>query len=101
MKQWVLTLLNHVAERLEGQQTSAQKKSLFEDLKPHLQSDRSGKPYAEIALKHGMSEGAVKVTVHRLRQEYRALLREEVARTVSADSEIDDELRHLLRVISG
>lgn len=99
-KQWVLTLLNHVAERLGERQASAEKKALFVDLKPHLQSDDSGKPYAVIALKHGMSEGAIKVAVHRLRQEYRAQLREEIARTVSAKEEIEDELRHLLRVIS-
>lgn len=99
-KQWVLALLNHVSERLGEQQATLQKGALFEDLKPHLQSDRSGKPYAEIALKHGMSEGAIKVAVHRLRQEYRTLLREEVARTVSAKEEVEDELRHLLRVIS-
>jgi RNA polymerase sigma factor (sigma-70 family) len=99
-KQWVLTLLKRVAERLGEGQASVHRRALFADLKPHLQSDASGKPYAEIALKHGLSEGAIKVAVHRLRQEYRVLLREEVARTVSAKEEVEDELRHLLRVIS-
>jgi RNA polymerase sigma-70 factor (ECF subfamily) len=99
-KQWVSTLLSHVAERLGREQASGHKAALFEDLKPHLQSDASGRPYAEIALKHGTSEGAIKVAVHRLRQQYGLLLREEIARTVSAREEVEDELRHLLRVIS-
>jgi RNA polymerase sigma-70 factor (ECF subfamily) len=69
-------------------------------LQPHLQSDRIGLSYAEIAIKHGMSESAVKVAVHRVRQRYGMILREEIARTVSCESEIEEELRHLIRVIS-
>jgi RNA polymerase sigma-70 factor (ECF subfamily) len=44
----------------------------------------------------GMNVGAVKVAIHRLRQRYRDLLREEVANTVEREDQIDDELRHLL-----
>jgi RNA polymerase sigma-70 factor (ECF subfamily) len=47
-----------------------------------------------------MTEGAFKVEVHRLRQRYRKLLREEVARTVSRPEEIDEELRHLIAIVS-
>jgi RNA polymerase sigma-70 factor (ECF subfamily) len=43
-----------------------------------------------------MTEGAVKVAVHRLRKRYRELLRAEIAETVSDPSEIDDEMRHLV-----
>lgn len=67
-KQWVLTLLNHVLERLRSEQ--GERSAMFEDLRPHLQRDSAGLPYAEIARKHGTSEGAVKVTVHRLRHRY-------------------------------
>jgi RNA polymerase sigma-70 factor (ECF subfamily) len=48
-----------------------------------------------------MTEGAVKVTVHRLRRRLRDLLREEVAHTVTAEAEIDEELRHLITAIRG
>jgi len=54
-----------------------------------------------MAKRLGMTEGALKVTVHRLRQRYRELLREEVAHTVAAVHEIDEELRYLVAVIRG
>ncbi len=47
-----------------------------------------------------MSETAVKVTVHRLRQRYRELLREEIAHTVTRPEEIDEEMRYLFEVVS-
>ena len=46
-----------------------------------------------------MSEGAVKAAVHRMRQRFGQLLREEIADTVADPSEVDDEVRHLLTVI--
>jgi RNA polymerase sigma-70 factor (ECF subfamily) len=46
-----------------------------------------------------MTEGAVKVAVHRLRKRCRELLREEVGRTVAGAAEIDDELRHLFGAV--
>jgi RNA polymerase sigma factor (sigma-70 family) len=55
--------------------------------------------YQELSGRLDMSEGALKVTVHRLRQRFRELLREEVARTVADAGEIDDELRHLVGVV--
>ena len=53
-------------------------------------------PTKEMAARFGISDGAIRVTVHRLRQRYKELLREEVAHTVSDPAEMDDELRHLL-----
>ena len=44
-----------------------------------------------------MTETAVKAAVHRLRQRYGRLLREEIAETVASPAEVDEELRHLLR----
>jgi RNA polymerase sigma-70 factor (ECF subfamily) len=49
----------------------------------------------------GLTEGALKVAVHRLRQRYRELLRAEVANTVARPEDVDDELRHLIAVISA
>jgi len=43
----------------------------------------------------------VKSWVHRLRRRYRELLREEVAQTVSNRVELENELRHLLQVLSS
>jgi RNA polymerase sigma-70 factor (ECF subfamily) len=98
-RQWVLTLLEHVVEQLRAEETVSGKRELFEDLRPHLPGDRSGLPYAEIATRHGTSEGAIKVAVHRLRHRYGQYLREQVARTVSSPAEVGEELRHLIEVI--
>lgn len=95
-RQWVLTLLAKVLDQLRKECEATGKSGLFEDLRLHLQGDRQGPPYAEIAVRHGLSEGAVKVTVHRLRQRYGELLREEISRTVSGPSEMEEELRHLI-----
>jgi hypothetical protein len=57
-------------------------------------------PYATLASKLGMTEGSVKVTVHRLRQRFRQLLREEIANTVASPGEVDEEMRHLFAVLA-
>jgi len=46
-----------------------------------------------------MSEGAIKVAVHRLRQRYGELVRAEIAQTVTGPNEVDVELRHLFAVL--
>ena len=85
---------------LESELRAAGKEKLLERLRPHLQGDRNGRPYAEIAMDLALTEGAVKVTVHRLRQRYGELLRAEVARTVGSEAEIAEELRHLIAIVS-
>ena len=56
--------------------------------------------YADTAAALGMSEGAVKVAVHRLRSQFRTLVRDEIAHTVSSPEEIDDELQHLWSAVA-
>ena len=57
--------------------------------------------YAEQAAKLGLTEGAVKVAVHRLRDRYREMLRAEIAQTVSTPGEVDEELQHLAAVLAA
>jgi RNA polymerase sigma factor (sigma-70 family) len=73
---------------------------LFEHLKAYLVMERSSVPYREVAAQLDMTEGAVKVAVHRLRRRCRELLREEIAHTVAEPAEIDEELRELFAAIS-
>ena len=54
----------------------------------------------EIAVRLQMTEGTLRVTIHRLRQRYRQLLRAEIANTVATPQEIDDEIRHLFSALS-
>ena len=100
-RDWAFTVIEHAMEHLEKELEASGRKEQFEKLKPHLQGDRNGRPYNEIAVELGMSEGAVKVAVHRLRQRYRELLRAEVGRTVGPDADISEELHYLRQVLSG
>lgn len=100
-RRWALTLLEQVLRRLRDEQAAAGRLDAFEQLKEFLLAGGRGTPYAELARRLGMSEGAVKVAVHRLRQRYRQLLEEEIANTVSSPKEIEDERRYLLAVLSG
>ena len=98
-KRWALTLLERVMSRLHAEMASSRKEAQFERLKMYLTGDEAASPYAEIAGDLGMSEGAVKVAVHRLRRRFRDLLRDEIAHTVSSPEEIEDELRHLWKAV--
>lgn len=99
-RQWAITLLNHVLDRLQREFAESGKGTLFEQLQPMLLGEKVAVGYAELAPRLGLSEGALKVAVHRMRRRYQALLREEVAHTVAEPQEIDEEIRHLRAVIS-
>ena len=98
-RRWALTLLDQVLARLRGEMTAAGRLADFEALKFCLTGEKTA--YAEVARTLGMTEGAVKVAVHRLRERYRALLRAEIAETVATAEEVDGEMRHLLAALSG
>jgi RNA polymerase sigma-70 factor (ECF subfamily) len=76
----------------------AGKATQFETLKPWIVGDAPGREVA--ATKLGMSDGALKVAIHRLRQRFREAMRIEIAQTVSSASEAADELRHFIEVLS-
>ena len=97
---WAIALLDQAVELLEAEYAKAGKQPMFDLLAPGLQGETMTSTYAELGAQLGMSEGAVKVAMHRLRQRYRELLRAVVAHTVAEPLEVDGELRHLLRVLS-
>jgi RNA polymerase sigma-70 factor (ECF subfamily) len=98
---WAITLLEQVYQRLGEEYRAAGKSALFDTLRVALAGKSDAAPYAELARQLDMSEGAVKVAVHRLRQRYRELLRETIADTVSGPDEVEDELRYLFRTLAG
>ena len=99
-RRWVLTLLDEVLKRVHEEYVADGKAMLFDQLKETLTGERSSIPYAEIGQRLGMTEGAVKVAVHRLRQHYREQVRAEIAETVANPGEVEEELRHLFAVLS-
>lgn len=100
-KRWAMALLDQVLLRLKAEYAEAGKETQFERLKAVLWGEKTDLPYAELGAQLGLSEAALKVAVHRMRQRYRNLLREEVARTVGSPTEVDNELRHLISVVSN
>jgi RNA polymerase sigma-70 factor (ECF subfamily) len=100
-RRWALTLLDEVLSALRREYGVAGNAELFEALKGTLTAEADAAPYADVGRALGMSEGAVKVAVHRLRRRYREILRAEIAETVADPGEVEDELKHLVAVLSG
>lgn len=100
-KQWALALLNQVLDRLEAESAAEGKADSFAVLKQTLAGGRESQPYAELAAKLGLSEGAVKVAVHRLRLRYRSLVRAEIANTVARPEDVEEEMRHLFAALAA
>jgi RNA polymerase sigma factor (sigma-70 family) len=98
-RRWALTLLEQTLARLRAEFTTSGKGSLFDHMKGCLTGEKPGIRTQELADRLGMTAGAINVAVHRLRQRYKDLLREEIARTVSDPAEIDGEIRDLFMAL--
>jgi RNA polymerase sigma-70 factor (ECF subfamily) len=98
-RRWALTLLDQVLTRLEQEYRVANNATLFDELKQLLGDEPDRPSQAIIGRKLGMTENAVKQAFHRLRERYRALLRDEIAHTVAVPGDIEDELRHFISVL--
>jgi RNA polymerase sigma-70 factor (ECF subfamily) len=95
-RQWALTILDRVHARLRSVSMRSGKGQLFEQLKDFVTGEETDTPYREAAESLGMSEGAARVAIHRLRRRFRDLLREEIEHTVADPAEVDDEIRFML-----
>ncbi len=100
-KRWAATLLEKVLSQLRAEHVAAGKDAFFEVAKDFLWGEKNTVPQAELAAEFGLSEGALRVAVHRLRRRYRELLRAEIAQTVASPDQVDEELRELLAVLRG
>jgi len=100
-RRWAISLFERVLERLEQELRESGKGAQFERLQDFLTGDGAKVAYADLAGELGVSEGALRVTVHRLRNRYRELIREELAQTVSTAEELQDELSYLIKVLSS
>ena len=94
-REWALALLAKVIERLQAECAAEGKAALFDQLKTFLMAGGGDSAQAAVAKSLGMEEGAVRVAIHRLRKRYRALLRDEIAHTLSDDAMVDEEMRAL------
>ncbi len=100
-RQWALALLDDVMVALREHYERAGEVRQFEALQTCLTKGRDRLSYAELGRDIGLSEGAVKVAVHRMRKRYRELLRQKVADTVKDAGSVEAELRHLFQALSA
>jgi RNA polymerase sigma-70 factor (ECF subfamily) len=98
-RQWTLALLDRVLIHLRDEYAGAGKGALFDGIQPFLSGKQPPSSYGELAERLGLTEGAIRVAVHRLRRRYGQMLRAEIAHTVASPEDIDAELRHLFAVI--
>ncbi len=98
--QWALTVLEQTLLSLEKECAARGKTELFQAAKGVLTGDKEGATFAQVGQRLGLAEGAARVAVHRLRQRYGELLRDEIAHTVGSPSQVEDEMRCLLQAVS-
>ena len=97
---WAFALLGRAMTGLQAEYAAAGKGQIFDALQVFLTGERTEITYAEVGAAHGMGESAIKMAVSRLRQRYGMMLRREIAHTVSDPAWVEEELRHLLGVLS-
>ena len=100
-RRWALLMLERALGAVREDMERSGKGPLFESLKDALTGNPTEQSYAEVAEEFGLSEGAVKATVHRLRGRFRKHLREIIADTVRDDEDVEDEIQHLFSVFSA
>ena len=96
-RRWAATLLDVAFQRLRADFTSAHQLDRFEAIKSFLSEDAAAGDYERVSRQLGITTKAVGVAVHRLRQRYRQLVRQEVADTLVDASDVEEELRDLFR----
>jgi DNA-directed RNA polymerase specialized sigma24 family protein len=100
-RRWAFAVLGRTLEELRLEYVRGEKAKLFEELQGFLPGGEGRASRAELAAKRGVSAGAIDVAVHRLRQRFGAILREQVAQTVSSEAEVEGEIRYLISVLGA
>jgi RNA polymerase sigma-70 factor (ECF subfamily) len=99
-RRWALTVIDRVLASLRRDAATAGGELEFDRLKACLLGDAPPGGYQAVAAELGTTEGAVRVAVHRLRRKFQSRLRAEIAATVAGESDVDDEIRYLIRALA-
>lgn len=100
-RQWAVTLLGQIMERLENEFVQSGKAEQFAILKEFIIGEHSGTTYRDASTKLSLTEGAAKMAASRMRRRYRELLREEIAQAVATPDDVDDEIRKLFESLGS
>jgi RNA polymerase sigma factor (sigma-70 family) len=98
-RQWAIRLMERAVDTLGREYAARRQQSLFARLRPCLTSDGAPALTAVPSVPE-MSDAAMRTAVHRLRKRFADALRAEIEDTVGDAADVDDELRHLLRILS-
>ena len=99
-RRWAFALLGKTMARLRAEFVSSGKQDEFEQIKECLTADRGSLDYGALSRRTGLSEGALRVGIHRLRKRFREIFREEVSQTVATPAEIHAEMQHLMAALA-
>lgn len=100
-RRWAFALLERTIKELRREYSTDEKRVLFDDVQGFLPCGQGNVSRAELAARRGVSIGAIDVAIHRVRQRFGTLLRQQVAQTVSSEAEVEEEIRYLISVISN
>lgn len=100
-KRWAESILEQVQNQLAAEFAKSKKAEQFDRLKMFLAGPAKDTSYADVAKELDMSEVAVKVAVHRMKQRFGQILRAEISQTVQNENEVEEEIGHLFEVLHG
>lgn len=98
---WAAAIAEEALRRLRLECESKGRRRVYVVLQPYLTSERSEICYEALSRALGVPELSVKSLLHHFRVRYRTLLREEIAKTVETDANVDDEIRYLCATLSA
>jgi RNA polymerase sigma-70 factor (ECF subfamily) len=99
-RRWATTVLEHALTRLEQEYVGNGKEAMFRRLKPFVLGDRGHPPWRTVGKSLGLSESALKSALHRLRWRFGEVVRAQISETLARAEDVDEELKHLLAVMS-
>jgi len=97
---WAMTVLERVITRLRDENSSPGKAEMYAQLERYLMLGKDANSYDAAAKALQMTEGAVRVAVHRLRRRYRELLRDEISQTLADPGLADEEMQALFSALT-
>ncbi|WP_035605907.1 sigma-70 family RNA polymerase sigma factor [Haloferula sp. BvORR071] len=100
-REWALSIVEHALHTVEQEEIAAGKAAQFAALKPWLDAGGTAGSQEDCARELGISTGALKVAIHRLRKRFRELVRQEVAATLHDPIDLDEEMRHLVEALAA
>jgi RNA polymerase sigma-70 factor (ECF subfamily) len=100
-RSWARTVLDRVFGRLREEARGGAEGGRYDRLEPFLTGDATADTCASLAREWGLGPSTVRVAVHRLRRRFGEILREEIGQTVARPADVEDEVRHLLRIVGG